>query len=124
MDEEQLVALGVAVERGHLLSGPRHRDDTLAVVHQRVAALDQIALRRYVRRLQVVVPVDLLRPLALADGAMPRDARHPRRRVLVIEQRVDAAEALLAEQLLAVEAAVRLAELGVPLVRHLAQPDI
>src|SRR5574340_683589 len=66
----------------------------------------------------------LLRPLLLADGAVAGDARHAGWREAMVEQRIDAAETLLAKQFFAIEAPVGAAKLGVALVRHLAQLEI
>ena len=67
------------------------------------------------------MPVGLLRPLPPADRRVARDRADARGRVLVVEQRIDAAKALLAEKFLGIQAAIRRAELRVSLVRYLTE---
>ena len=71
-----------------------------------------------------------MRPASLVGRLLERDVAHlldgvrlGRRRV-VIEEARPPAEALDAEQLLGVEAAIGLAELGVALVRHVAALEV
>src|SRR6185312_17117913 len=116
VDKEQLVALSVAIEVAHRFGWPRHGDDTIVVVHQQMTPLDGIAALWGIGGLKVMVPVLLLLPLVATDAAVAGDLAHPRRRMLMIEQRFDAAESLLAKQLLGIEAAVGLAKLCVSLV--------
>ncbi len=63
----------------------------------------------------------LLRPLLLADGAIARQLGYARWRILVIQQRIDAAEPFFAKKLFRVESTIGLAKLCMPLVWHLTQ---
>src|SRR4029077_12575863 len=94
MDEEQLIPLGITVEVAHWLSWTHNRDDAVVVIHQLLTSFDGVTTCGRVGGLEMVMPMLLLRPLIAADAAVAGDFAHPRRRMLMIEQRRDPAEPL------------------------------
>ena len=127
VDEVHLVRLAVAVEPLHRLGRQHDAEGDVRVVEERHATGDPVPGRLQVLRVDQPMP---MRARSLVGRLLERDVAHlldgvrlGRRRV-VIEEARPPAEALDAEQLLRVEAAIGLAELGVALVRHLAALEV
>ena len=121
VDEDALVAHGVLEEVVHLLVGDAHGHLHVGVAEEHHAAGDGVALGRHGAQLEVAhahhVGLDVL-----GLGAVERlPADHLRGRVDVVERGRGAHEALGAEDFLAVERAVRAAELHVALLGDLAE---
>jgi len=124
VDVEHLVRLAVSVVARHRLRRADHAEHDVAVEEERNPAGDRVTGRRHILGVDEVVPM---------RGVGPRFERHvadlldPVRlggRRAVVQERRAAAEALDAEQLLGVQRAIGLAELGVALGWHLAAPDV
>lgn len=119
--EPDLVGLGVAIEKVHALRRARHAEGDVVVAEKGPARRDRIA----------AVGHAFGGERAVADGAeggvfdglrLHELCLHdPRRQEVMVEDGLDAVKSLQAHQLLAVERAVGLAELGVPLVGDLAE---
>jgi hypothetical protein len=123
VDVDDLVALAVAVEA--LVGLGRLADRRLDVVveHQQAPAADGVAAR--VDRVGVRQPVHVGvgHPLLADDRVELADLRQPARRVQVVEDRLVAGEALVAEDLLGQKRAVT-PRLGVALGGNVAEADV
>ena len=126
LDVEALVADRVAVQRRRPVGDARRRCGTSSLASRcwrpstgsapagvELVGLQVARLERQVRR-----------PASTAGGVERLGGDDRGRQVPVVEQRRVGGEALLAHQLLGVEAAVGLAELGVPLARDLADAAV
>ncbi len=128
VDEDHLVALAVAVEVVRLGLGDADPDLDVVVVLEHLAAEDRVAHRGHAHRVGEPVHVRLGHPLLELDRRELADVLHPARRPQVVEDRLVAGEALEPEDLLdqqrrlaVVGRRLRVAELHVPFLRHLAQ---
>jgi hypothetical protein len=117
VDEEHLVPLTVAVEALELLDRLADRELDVGVPHEEAPAAQRVALGRERRGVGQPVDVGVGDPLLATVRREPPDLHHPARRVQVIQDRLVAAEALVAHDLLGEEGSV-LAELHVPLRRQ------
>ena len=125
-DEDQLVALAVAVEAFGLLDRAAERDLDVVVPHQAAPAADRVAARLGLGGLQVAVDVRVGDPLAVLDRLEGARLGDPARRLAVVEDRLVAREALVAHHLLDEQPAraVVAAELRVALRRELSEPVV
>ena len=123
VDEQDLVALAVAVEAVGVLGGLADPHLDVGVEHQDLAAEDRVALR--LERDGVGQPVDVGvgHPLVELDRLELADLGDAARRVQVVEDRLVAGEALVAHHLLGQERPV-LAELGMALGRQAAHRHV
>ena len=124
VNEDQLVAVRIAVPVVHRLHRSHDRDAQVRVGQQRHPAPDGVAGRPDARRPYQPVPQRALWLVAQLVPVGGEDAFDLGRRPDVIEERLDAGEAMDAHHLLVVQGAVGLPELRVALVRHLAAPDV
>ena len=119
--EDDLVALPVAVEERVLLARARHRDRDVGVEEERHAVEDRARPGGEARGAEVPVPHHALRLRHPAEAADRPHARDRGGQAQVIEQRREAAEPLVPDELLVVERAVVLAERDVSLAGHAPQ---
>src|SRR5262249_45903898 len=103
VNKDQFITHGVAIEVVHTLRWAGHRDRAVGVVEHQLAPRKRVAARRDRLGFDVVMPMRLLGPLILTDLAERLDGADARRRILMVEQGVDAAKALLAKELLSIE---------------------
>jgi hypothetical protein len=124
MHEDEVVAIGIFVEVGHLLDGAAERKDHIVVEHQLDAPGDGVALGGHLLRAEMAMLQN--RFIQRLDGARVAQMElfDPRRRIVVIQDRLDAGEALRAQHLLCIESAIWSAELDMPLRRHLSHAYI
>src|SRR5918994_623450 len=129
VDEEQLVAIAVAVERLGLGLGLADRRLEVGVPHQRAPPRDRIARRLQLTGLQMPVDVRVRDPFLVLEWLELAGLGDPARRLEVVKDRLVAAEALEPEHLLDQQPSV-VAELHVALpwnvseavVSHLLPP--
>ena len=100
VDVDDLVALAVAVKALLGLGRLGDGDLDVVVVHQQLAPGDGVAARGRAVDVGEAVDVGVGDPLLAADRGEAADLRQPARRVQVVEDRLVAAEALVAEDLL------------------------
>ena len=122
--EEQLVAVGAAAPPRHRLDGPDDRDAEVGVGQQRHPAPDGIARRGQPRRGQQPVAQRAGRLETDVVGAGVGEPLDRGGRTQVVEQRLDAREAVKAHQFFVVQRPVGLAELRVALGGHAAPPQV
>src|SRR5262249_23016888 len=123
LDEEDLVALAVAVEDVGALRRLADRDLDLAVPHQQAPAVHRVALRAERPGLREAVDVGVGHPLRPLDRGEVEHLRDAAGGDEVVEDRLVAAEGLVAHDLLDEQAPVA-AELDVALGGDLAQPVV
>ncbi len=123
VDVDDLVALAVAVEAVELRRRLADRHLDVAVEHQQPAAGDRVAARLDRVRVGQPVHVRVGHPLLAHDRREIADRVEPARRVQVVEDRLVAREALVAEDLLGQERRIRSVapDLDVPLARDLTK---
>ena len=123
VDVDDLVALAVAVEALVGLGRLADRGLDVVVEHQQAPAADRVAAG--VDRVGVGQPVHVGvgHPLLAHDRGELADLRQPARRVQVVEDRLVAGEALVAEDLLGQQRAVA-PRLGVALGGDVAEADV
>ena len=117
VDEPRLVRLGVAVKIIHPAGGARDAERHVGVAQERAAGRNRVGARRHVRRGKRAVT----QRAEIREFHRRRAERFGRddgrRQEMMVEDALDPVETFQPHDLLAVQRAVRLAELRVPLVR-------
>ena len=120
VNEQDLVAAGVAVEVRHRLGHVSDPKGEIVVDQQRDPRLDRVAGRHAVRGAEMAVADGLVRhasdPRAIPGAHLERRRRRPQ----MVQQGVGAVEAFGRDQFLGVESPVGAAELDVSFVRQRA----
>ncbi len=127
VDVDDLVALAVAVEAVHRLRRLADRGLDVAVPHQQAPPGDRVAPRRDRAGVGQPVHVGVGHPLLALDRPERPDPVEPAGGVQVVEDRLVAAEALVAEDLLDEQAPIAVApapHLGVTLGRDLSEAHV
>jgi hypothetical protein len=122
MDEDQLVGVGVLVEivLHALLRGGEHHM-AVAIHEDRCPAREIVAHRREMEAFETAVAEHLLLRDVGGHAVMRLRLYDLGGGMAMIEERIVVGEALGGEKLLRIQGAVGLPELGVPLVRYVAQ---